>query len=72
VINFKLELTAGRLILPPTMIAKKFDDEFESDDAELDFVLFLVGIEQEGRAYNRTASEFRKTWQRLKWDFAQE
>ena len=44
-IGFVLIETAGRLLLPPNDIARKFDAAFGTDKAELDFVLFLDGSE---------------------------
>jgi hypothetical protein len=71
-IAFQLKETAGRLLLPPNSIAAKFAAEYGSDDAELDFVLFLDGSEEEGNAERGSVEDFLGSWQRPKWDVAQE
>lgn len=70
-VNFTLVTTSGRLVLPPNNIIRKFDEEFGKPEAELDFVLFFDGNEQEQRAIERGAEELRASWRRPKWDVAQ-
>ncbi len=62
---------AGRLVLPPTEIVRKFDRELGTPRQELDFVCFLDGLEAEGRAVERGAEELRRSHLRPKWDFLQ-
>jgi phosphatidylglycerophosphate synthase len=62
---------SGRLLLPPNGIAMKFAKEFNSDERQLDFVLFLDGSEAEQRAIEKTVDDFLATWNRPKWDIAQ-
>jgi hypothetical protein len=71
-LHFELQDMAGRLLLPPNHIARKFDAEYGNGNAELAFVAFLDGREKEGKAVWKTVDDFRPTWRRPKWDIAQE
>lgn len=66
-ITFSLESINGRLMLPPNNIAKKYDEEFDSDNGSLELVLFLDGNEKKKVAAERDEMAFRKTWNRPKW-----
>ena len=66
-IDLDLKNLNGRLILSPNSLAEKFDQEMDSEDAELEFVLFLDGNEKTKAVVSRDAEAFRKTWQRPKW-----
>jgi hypothetical protein len=70
-IDFPLTPTSGRLVLPPNDIVKKFDDEFGTDEAELDFVVFYDGSEEQQAAFEKDAESLRASWRRPKWDIAQ-
>jgi len=70
-LNFELTITAGRLVLGPNNIIRKFDQEFGVPQAELEFVLFLDGNEESGIAVSRDAAALRQSWQRPKWDILQ-
>lgn len=70
-VRFNLVTTSGRLVLPPNNIIRKFDEEYGKPEAELDFVLFFDGNEEEQRAIERGAEELRASWRRPKWDVAQ-
>jgi hypothetical protein len=61
-ITFDLEPKAGRLLLSPNSIIRKFDIEFDSQNAEFDFVVFYDGSEREKKAIRRSANELKKTW----------
>lgn len=66
-ITFDLEPKAGRLLLSPNSIIKKFDIEFNSKNAEFDFVLFYDGSEREKRAIRKSAKDLKATWKISKW-----
>ncbi|MBZ9632863.1 YiiX/YebB-like N1pC/P60 family cysteine hydrolase [Clostridium sp. FP1] len=66
-ITFILEPKAGRLLLSPNSIIKKFDAEFNSENAELDFVLFYDGSERERKAVRKSAKDLKTTWKLNKW-----
>lgn len=62
---------AGRKTLPANEIARWFDATADRPDAPLQFVAFLEGQEDANASAWRNQSEFRATWQRVKWDVAQ-
>ena len=66
-LTFSLEPKAGRLLLSPNSIIKKFDEEFDSKNSELDFVLFYDACEREKKAIRKSANDLRTTWKRSKW-----
>lgn len=66
-ITFTLEPKAGRLLLSPNSIIKKFDSEFDSEKSEFDFVLFYDGNAAEGKAVRKSAKELKATWKLTKW-----
>jgi hypothetical protein len=71
--GLKMELVdvAGRRTLPANEIVKLFDTQFGKPEQQLDFVLFMDGNEKESKCKEGTADDFRKSWQRVKWDVAQ-
>ncbi|MDH5672667.1 MAG: YiiX/YebB-like N1pC/P60 family cysteine hydrolase [Myxococcales bacterium] len=73
-IAFELSKAGGRWVLPPNEIAHFFDRErgAEVEASPLEFVLFFDGNEEAGRAFRRDEAEFRRTWQRPKWDHMQQ
>ncbi len=70
-IQFDLVSQSGRLVLPPNNIIRKFDEQFDSPEADLSFVLFFDGREELQRALPRDARELRASWKRPKWDLMQ-
>lgn len=66
-LTFILEPKAGRLLLSPNSIIKKFDAEFDSENAEFDFVLFYDGSVTERKAIRKSAKELKATWKLTKW-----
>jgi hypothetical protein len=62
---------AGRMTLPPTEFVKLLDAENGKPDRQLDFVAFLDGREDLGRAIPGDLDSFRRTYQRPKWDVLQ-
>ncbi len=71
-LHFAIDMTAGRFILPPTKIVEKFDQEYDTSDRELDFVLFFEGSEDQQKAMRKGLQDFRNSWKKPKWDIAQE
>jgi hypothetical protein len=61
-IKFNLEPKAGRLLLSPNSIIKKFDLEFGNEKAEFDFVVFYDGSEKERKAIRKSAMDLKATW----------
>lgn len=66
-IKFNLEPKAGRLLLSPNSIIKKFDEEFDSDNAEFEFVVFYDGSERERKAISKSAIDLKRTWKLTRW-----
>ena len=66
-LTFKLEHKAGRLLLSPNNIIKKFDTEFDSEDSEFDFVVFYDGSERERKAVRKSAKDLKGTWKLNNW-----
>jgi hypothetical protein len=71
-LRFALTTSAGRHVVAPNDIIRKFDFEHGTDRADLDHVLFLDGSEETGRAIERGEAELRASWRRPKWDIAQQ
>jgi hypothetical protein len=61
----------GRLLLPPNLLASKFDKEYGSIDSQLDFVLYLEGNEKKQTFSELSVDDFRKSWKYPKWDIMQ-
>jgi len=66
-LHLPLEEMLGRQLLPANLIAKQFDEQCGTPDAQFEFISFLDGHEREGKAVEASVDEFRKTWQRPKW-----
>lgn len=66
-VTFDLEPKAGRLLISPNSIIKKFDMEFNSKNSEFDFVLFYEGSEREKKAVIKSAKDLKETWKIAKW-----
>jgi len=66
-LTFDLQPKAGRLLLSPNSIIKKFDVEFNSENPEFDFVVFYDGSEKERKAIRKSATDLKKTWKLSKW-----
>jgi len=70
-LGFRLDSILARKVLPPNSIVRKFADEYNDPDRELDFVYFLEGNESDGKAYVRGLPELMVSHARPKWDIAQ-
>ncbi len=66
-LHLPLDSTLGRPVLPPTNIVRLFDEQFDSPDRQLDFVLFMDARESELRAFEEDIETFRESWKRPKW-----
>lgn len=66
-LKFDLEPKAGRLLLSPNSIIKKFDEEFDNENSEFDFVVFYDGSERERKAINKSAVDLKTTWKLTRW-----
>lgn len=62
---------AGRTTIPPTEIVRVFAAEQGQDNAQLEFVWFLDGVEATHRAEVSTASNLAASATRPKWDILQ-
>lgn len=71
-ISVELVDVAGRRTLPANEIVKRFDTDARTDARQLDFVFFLDGREKEGKVVDGDEKAFRSSWQRVKWDVAQD
>jgi hypothetical protein len=71
--GLKIDLVdvAGRRTLPANELVKLFDRQLGKPEQQLEFVAFYDGHEKEGTMSASTVEDFRKTWQRVKWDLAQ-
>ncbi len=65
------EVINGRLLLPPNRLAEAAVRNMGADDA-FSFVLFLDAVEKDDVVVERDEQAFRKSWQRPKWDVAQQ
>lgn len=70
-LHFELLPVAGRRVLSPNDIVRKFAAE-EGEEPQLEFVLFLDGNEHSSRATPKDAQALRASCDRPKWDFLQQ
>lgn len=70
-LTFPMVEVAGRLTLPANQIAQLYGEEHDRPDRQLDFVYFLDGREREKTAVVASEEDFRRSWQRYKWDVLQ-
>ncbi|PLX27699.1 hypothetical protein C0583_00465 [Candidatus Parcubacteria bacterium] len=66
-LNLPLSKLNGRLMLSPNEIAQKFSNEFQSEDSEMELVLFLDGNEKKKIAVEKNENDFATSWERPKW-----
>ncbi len=66
-VSFRLSLTAGRKMLSPNDMVKKFYEERGKSAQELDFVYFIDGNESLGSAFVKDEISFSTTWTRPKF-----
>ena len=66
-LRLPLESVAGRLMMTPNEIARRFALERGHEERQLDFVLMLDGDERAKRAHLASAEAFARSWARPKW-----
>lgn len=66
-LNLPLEKMLGRELLPANLIAKQFDEQCGTTNAQFAFIAFLDGYERGNKAVESTVDEFCQSWQRPKW-----
>ena len=66
-LNLPLEEMLGRQLLPANRMARQFDEQHGTTNAQFQFIAFLDGHERAGRAAESTEAEFRRSWHRPKW-----
>ena len=66
-LRLALEEIVGRTAIPANDIARQFDSQFGTPEAQFDFIAFLDGQEKAGVAVEAGVEEFRKSWRRPKW-----
>jgi hypothetical protein len=66
-LHLPLEEMLGRQLLPANLIARQFNEQCGTTNAQFEFIAFLDGHEREGRAVESTVDAFRQSWQRPKW-----
>jgi hypothetical protein len=71
-LNFTIDLTAGRWVVSPNAMVEQFDEAYDNEDRQLDFVLFLDGLGGRNKAYFADIDDFRESWTRPKWSIYQE
>jgi hypothetical protein len=57
----------GRKVTPANEIARQFDAQSWTGEAQFEFVAFLDGHEASGAAIEASLEEFRRSWRRPKW-----
>jgi hypothetical protein len=71
-IDFPLEKIMGRWTMPAINLVRKFDEEYETDDAQFTFVAFIDGDEATGTStFPTDVKTFRKTLDRPASSFLQ-
>ena len=66
-LQLPLEEMLGRPLLPANKIARQFDEQYGTADAQFEFITFLDGHERAGKAIEADVTQFRQSWQRPKW-----
>lgn len=66
-LRLALEEIVGRTAIPANSIARQFDSQFGTPEAQFDFIAFLDGQEQAAVAIEAGVEGFRKSWRRPKW-----
>jgi len=66
-LELPLARVAGRLMMTPNEIARRFAETRRDRERALDFVLMLDGDEKAGRATRAGEQVFARSWQRPKW-----
>jgi hypothetical protein len=70
--GYEPTLVMGRTTLPANELVRQFDEQQAQANPNLEFVYFLDGREDSADAVARGEDAFRASWERSKWDFAQQ
>ena len=68
-LSFDFSEIAGIITLPANNIAAKFDQEYGTESAQLDFVLFYDCDVRKGKSHSANVHSFRKSHKRPRWSF---
>ncbi|MCP4804989.1 MAG: hypothetical protein GY913_16990 [Proteobacteria bacterium] len=71
-IDFDIVEVAGRRTLPANILAEQFSRELGTDEQQLDFVWFYDARESTQSVVEADEAAFAASWERVKWDTAQE
>jgi len=71
-LRFPLVDILGRKTTPANEIVKQFDAQFGTPQQQIDFILFLDGVERAGKAVSSSLEAFRESWKRPKWHILKE
>jgi hypothetical protein len=66
-LRFPISEVMGRKVSTPNGMVKQFDEQFDSNATQADFVMFLDGFEKEKRAVESALVQFRSSWKRPNW-----
>jgi len=67
-LNYNLTKVSGRWMLAPNDMVMRFDQTYDTQKQQHEFVFFLDGNEEEGIAEFKSIDEFRKSWSRPRID----
>ncbi|MED5373366.1 MAG: YiiX/YebB-like N1pC/P60 family cysteine hydrolase [Myxococcota bacterium] len=71
-VDWEMVQVAGRRTLPANDLVAQAAQAVGTPEQQLDFVLFLDARERQDVAVRSTEAAFWESWQRVKWDMAQE
>ncbi len=66
-LRFPLTDMMGRKLSTPNGMVRQFDEQYNRQEMQSDFVLFLDGFEKQRRALEGDLSQFRASWRRPNW-----
>jgi len=67
VLRLPLVEMLGRKLLPANEIARQFDSQYGTTEAQFEFVTFLDGYERGRKSMEADVERFRQSWRRPKW-----
>ncbi len=66
-LNFEIPRVMGNFVLPANDFAKQFAQDYDSENQQFDFVLFVDGNEFDKNAVASDLKTFLQSWERPKW-----
>jgi hypothetical protein len=66
-LTFPVDTMLGRKVVPANLIVRQFDQQFGTDQQQLDLIHFLDANEKSRRALASDVDQFRQSWRRPKW-----